>query len=220
MAYMTEEERRIANEPLVNMIMEALRALRRGKSENGKIDYKYLLGQCVRQYIVPEKNWHLSKGAKTQWKKMTDKADIVDFSYHEMISITEDGEIESFKGTKQTESKLIKYKKGEKYAFITFFIVEHTIPVSDFLEELNDIPIEKFYIEAVLDKLHLTRLLRIEDRRIKRDSARIKEYNKRHPDSKISVLGTESEELFKKVVEEFYQIDIEKHGNERIEIEY
>lgn len=217
MAYMTEEERRIANEPLVNMIMEALRALRRGKSENGKIDYKYLLGQSVRQYIVPEKNWHLSKGAKTQWEKMTDKDDIVDFSYHEMISITEDGEIESFQGTKQTESKLIKYKKGEKYAFITFFIVEHTIPVSDFLDVLLKMPIEKSTIEEVLDKIHLTRLLKKEDRSIKRERTRIKEYNKRYPYSKLSVLETDSETLFQKVVEEFYQKDL---GDQKIELEY
>lgn len=217
MAYMTEEERRIANEPLVNMIVEALRALRRGKSENGKIDYKYLLGQSVRQYIVPEKNWHLSKGAKTQWEKMTDKDDIVDFSYHEMISITEDGEIESFQGTKQTESKLIKYKKGEKYAFITFFIVEHTIPVSDFLDVLLKMPIEKSTIEEVLDKIHLTRLLKKEDRSIKRERTRIKEYNKRYPYSKLSVLETDSETLFQKVVEEFYQKDL---GDQKIELEY
>lgn len=214
---MTEEERRIANEPLVNMIVEALRALRRGKSENGKIDYKYLLGQSVRQYIVPEKNWHLSKGAKTQWEKMTDKDDIVDFSYHEMISITEDGEIESFQGTKQTESKLIKYKKGEKYAFITFFIVEHTIPVSDFLDVLLKMPIEKSTIEEVLDKIHLTRLLKKEDRSIKRERTRIKEYNKRYPYSKLSVLETDSETLFQKVVEEFYQKDL---GDQKIELEY
>lgn len=216
---MTEEERRIANEPLVNMIMEALRALRIKSKWSEKIAYKYLLGQCVRQYLAPEKNWHISKAAKAQWEEMTNQ-DIADFTYKEAIEPERDGVIVSYKGTNQTKPEEIEYKKGEKYAFNTFFIVEHTIPVSDFLEELENIPIEKFYIEAVLDKLHLTRLLRTEDRRIKRDSARIKEYNKRHTDSKISILGTESEELFKKVVEEFYQKDIEEHGNERIEIEY
>lgn len=213
----SEDERRVANEPLVNMIMEALRALRRKDKGSEEIGYKYLLGQCVRQYIVPSKNWHLSKGAKTQWEKMTDKDDIVDFSYHEMITITEDGEIESFQGTKQTESKLIKYKKGEKYAFNTFFIVEHTVPVSDFLDVLLKMPIEKSSIEEVLDKIHLTRLLKKEDRSIKRDRTRIKEYNKRYPYSKLSVLETVSETLFQKVVEEFYRKDL---GDQKIELEY
>jgi len=201
-----ENERNSLNAPVVSMIMGAIEGVHQTERNSGNpIDYRYLLGQIIRQYIIPAQNWHITQAAKAQWEEMTDQ-NIQDYTYQQHFEAKTDGEIKTYKGTNQTKPTVEKYYKGKKYAFNTFFIVEHTIPVSDIMDALIELKTnDRNNIIKILDKIHHTRMLKSEDRKIKRDRARIREYQKRYPKEIISVANTESALLFKKLSAEFYE---------------
>jgi hypothetical protein len=58
-----KQMRAAVNSPIVNMIKSALDALnndyQRPKDSYG-VDYKYLLNQSIRQYVVPESNLYVT----------------------------------------------------------------------------------------------------------------------------------------------------------------
>lgn len=165
------------NDPLVSMIEVALKNLINNNPEN-KISYRYLLGQCIRQYILPDTQIHVTTAASDLWNKIINGKSplpqIKDYVYQDRIVSNNDiANIQTCKGT----SKTIVYRnigKGEKFKYNDIFIDEHTVPVSDIIESLKLLvnPTSQNII-GVLDKMHIVKMRRNENVGIKRHRSRI-----------------------------------------------
>ena len=154
------------NAPLIIIIINALKGVK--LQMNNLIPYDYLLNQAIRQYIIPEENWHLSKAAKELWDSITSE-DIRKYNYKQPITCdrAEQTPAKKFVGNNTTGSD-IKIKKGDRIPFNKLFSAEHMTPVSDIIKELkalNDITPEN--VKAILDKIHICRVTKEEDRNIK-----------------------------------------------------
>ena len=211
---MTDEER---NGLLLDVILAALKGYvetpksKRGNDNDsdrtrndGQVNFSYLLGQSIRQWQIPKENWHLSKSAKYVWEYMqaerVGKNTTMPMAYKEQFICHQERPIPRFAGTKKQFGLLIientkaftTSKKGKispkKYVFNDIFIAEHTIPVSDIKDALEQcylshksaietkgIKTIRKDVELLLNKIHITQMLKIEDRRINRCSARIKQ---------------------------------------------
>jgi hypothetical protein len=153
------------NAPLIIIIINALKGVK--LQMNNLIPYDYLLNQAIRQYIIPDENWHLSKAAKELWDSITSE-DIRKYNYKQPITCdrAEQTPAKKFVGNNSTGSD-IKIKRGDRIPFNKLFSAEHMTPVSDIIKELkalNDITPEN--VKAILDKIHVCRVTKEEDRKI------------------------------------------------------
>ena len=208
-----------------------------GKS--GKIEFNYLLGQSIRQWQIPEKNWHTSKAAQEVWDMIVDKdpgdtekyaTKLLDFQRKRCLNYKEPFlckakpewlRIPRFKGTTKDfrSIKILDIKGGDKnHVFNDIFIAEHTTPVSDIKEALkqcyNDPANQELIkkqgvfaireeVRKILNMIHVTQMLKIEDRRINKSSGRLKEmYGK---DNIYKTLSSKtSSEVFEEIRDKYY----------------
>lgn len=153
------------NAPLIIIIINALNGEK--LQMNNLIPYTYLLNQAIRQYIIPEENWHLSKAAKELWDSITSE-DIRKYNYKQPITCdrAEQTPAKKFVGNNSTGSD-VKIKRGDRIPFNKLFSAEHMTPVADIIKELkalDDITPEN--VKAILDKIHICRVTKEEDRKI------------------------------------------------------
>lgn len=154
------------NAPLIIIIINALKGVK--LQMNNLIPYDYLLNQAIRQYIIPEENWHLSKAAKELWDSIT-SGDIRKYNYKQPITCdrAEQTPAKKFVGNNSTGSD-IKIKRGDRIPFNKLFSAEHMTPVADIIKELkalDDITSEN--VKAILDRIHICRVTKEEDKNIK-----------------------------------------------------
>lgn len=220
------------NNLLLDIIIHALKGYMQeiGNSKNGSTEdeqdngkFSYLLGQAIRHWIIPAENWHTSEAAMTVWKKISDKK-ITQRRYKESFTCKPsamDMVVPRFSGSAkdfekldllriQIEEKTPKGKrKLKQYAFSDIFIAEHTTPVADIIDALAEC-YTKFHetteykdkIKEVLNKIHITQMLRIEDRRIVMCKTRInKVLEKKNQFKSIYdyLICTEDKEVFKDI---------------------
>ena len=195
---MNTRETNDSNELLLDVIIVALKGYveTNGKGldddseearKSGIINFSYLLGQSIRQWQIPRKNWHTSKNARSVWKMITGKDKIPYYQYKETFISAKHIFIPHFEGTTRDYSKveLKELQKDTKYVFNDIFIAEHTIPVADVRDALEEYFMDskgklsdrelKEGIKKILNAMHLTQMLKIEDRRIKNNSKRLKQ---------------------------------------------
>ena len=147
-----ETERKKRNKPIIKAIKLFLNAL--NSNLQTPHDYEYLLGQTIRQYEPAENHQHVSVRAWNKWQKQA----------------SGDEDIRQFQYTwtyKDTNNKSIQFNKE--------FIQEHTTPVADIKEELkkinkNDINYQS--IKKILEQMHISRILKNEDKAIQKNSGR------------------------------------------------
>ena len=201
-----------------------------GKS--GQIEFNYLLGQSIRQWQIPDENWHTSKAAQAVWdliveknpdpkKKFKTNLCAEKLCYKEPFICKKElelAEIPRFKGTTKDFKSidLLPIEAGRPYVFNDIFIAEHTTPVSDIKDALeqcynsNKKIIEKQGICAIredvrkiLNMIHITQMLKIEDRRINKSSGRLKEmYGKNNIYKTLS--SKESKDVFADIRDQYY----------------
>ena len=149
----------------------------------------YLLNQILRNYDVPPERYHVSKAAKELWDSITDK-NIRDYYYHQKVVNEKLDEVEiiEFKGSSKNGTKRTMHK-GDSFVYRDVFHNEHVIPISMIIDELVNLPNPDEYdaLEKVLDKIHVCRMLKIEDRGIPSI------YKNKRPDS------------FEEVIKEVYE---------------
>lgn len=158
--------RKALNAPLIEIIINALQGER--LPNNTMIPYNYLLNQAIRQYIIPDKNWHLSIKAKDLWDSITSKRQIEEYHYQQLIECDYANQTPAkiYVGA-NTKGSYIKIKRGEMIPFNKLFTAEHMTPVADIKKELealtNITPVD---VEAVLDRIHICRVTKEEDKSI------------------------------------------------------
>ena len=139
----------------------------------------YIIGQTIRQYNIPKKNFHLSKGAKDLWDKLSTK-DILDYHYLETVvcdKLSKTITCKSYKGASKTGDPL-SLSKNSKFIFRQVFHEDHVIPVSLIWEEMRDKPMDKQSLKKLLGKMHICYLLKEEDRRIPTTKGRSLDFEK------------------------------------------
>lgn len=182
----TDAQRKEINEAVVEIIKYALYGKKEYPKPKGTYSpgFGYLLGQSVRQYIVSEGNIHITKEAKALWDQLfTDLdgkvLDIRVYGYQDRIEAQQDRSgLDKYKGSSKTSEKT-DVRKGDKVTFNSFFIQEHTTPVSDMiaalekLQEPKNEPLDIKDIVSVLDKMHITQMLKKENNNINKNANRI-----------------------------------------------
>ena len=170
-------QRKQINRPLVKIIEYALTSLhlQRPKHSYG-VSYRYLLNQSIRQYLVPDTNIHISVGAAQTWQAMgLTLNDIYKYTYQDSIRPKNSIQVSTYVGTKK--SPLPKsIVAGQPIAYNSVFIDEHTTPVKDVTEALKQAYSNNSCtstIVAILEKMHITKMLKCENAQINKNTNRI-----------------------------------------------
>lgn len=195
-------ERQQMNAPLVEMIKQALIGINSSKKIAGRFaSYGYLLNQCVRQYVIPQGNIHVTKAAAKLWEDLgLSKDDILKIEYRDTIipQIT-CYNVNTYRGVKKYGIEPLEVEAGKKRPYNSLFIDEHTTPVADVIEALKSkcgsSPCEDDIVK-VLEKMHITKMRRIENINIKPSFGRIKpeEYNANQSDEILKIIKKRCEE--------------------------
>ena len=173
-----DSQRKRINKPLLKMIEYAINGvmnLQRPKHSYG-VSYRYLLNQSIRQYLVPSGNIHISVGAMHEWQAMgLNPNDIYNYTYHDSVVPQKSIQVKTCAGTNKTP-KTINVIAGTAIAYNSVFIDEHTTPVKDVIAALMKACGSQpnvSAIEAVLDKMHITKMLKAENAIIVKTTGRI-----------------------------------------------
>lgn len=171
-------QRKQINRPLVKIIEYALTSLhlQRPKHSYG-VSYRYLLNQCIRQYLVPDSNIHISVGAKRVWQNMgLNLGDIYKYTYQDVIAPQNNIQVDTCVGTKKKSVITKNIVAGQPIAYNSVFIDEHTTPVKDVTEALKlafcNNPQQSTIID-ILDKMHITKMLKCENANIGKNTNRV-----------------------------------------------
>lgn len=161
---------------LKGCVMERQSCKRLNAEEIDAGKFSYLLGQSIRHWIIPDGNWHISEAAFNAWNEIVNNSPLPHNRYKEPIIAQKSVVVPCFKGNAKDFAKLeaLTLEEGKQYVFNDIFIAEHTIPVADIVEALvecynvfsnNPTELEN-KIKEILNLMHITQMLRIEDRRI------------------------------------------------------
>ena len=133
---------------------------------------EYLLGQIIRQVNIPTERRHLSKKAIEKWEELElEKDKIWDYNYQDKVkcNLSKEVTIEEFIGS-SSKSQSNRLSGDCDFKFRNVFHDEHIVPINDVLNKLLRIPKDQLTHEEIsryLDKLHLCRILKSEDRNIR-----------------------------------------------------
>ena len=176
--------RMAVNKSLVEIIRSALSAINNGyqrtKNSYG-VDYKYLLNQSIRQYVIPSSNLHMTVAADKLWQDLGISGSILLYRYQDAILPKQT--LLSVKTCKGNSNRIVDVFANQSIPFNLLFIEEHTTPVSDVIKALkaaySSNPTDQTIVD-VLDKMHITKMLKIENKDILLSSKRIcpNDYNK------------------------------------------
>lgn len=153
-------------------LAEAYKALEGNRKDQNSIHY--LIGQTIRQYKVPDNHIHVSEGALNLWNELT-SARIENFEHRETIQcdkLVSNKKVDKCTGnsSKTTEAEL---HPNEKFCFRDIFHSDHVIPVSLIHNELIKLDsITEDNIKNILDKMHICKLLKTEDRSLSKTRGR------------------------------------------------
>lgn len=166
------------NDCVVRAIVELLNSYKSLQTEQEKSSVHYLLGQLVRTYRIADDHVHISKSAKATWEKITSD-DISDKWFHQTVKcdwVTTPISLSFFTGSmKSGESRVVH--KNDTFQFNKVFHVDHVTPVSLILSDLKNLnQIDETSVAEILNKMHICRILKTEDRRLGRTKERSLNY--------------------------------------------
>ena len=153
------------NDLLITIIESALKGTKLG-CEN-MIAYRYLLNQSIRQYIIPENNWHLSKAADSLWNSIT-SCDIRKYNYRQLIKCdcANQTQAKKYQGN-SLQGSPIKISKNDLIPFNQLFTAEHMTPIADVIKELEKLSNpSRQNIQKILDQIHICRITKEDDKQI------------------------------------------------------
>lgn len=133
------------NDQLIDAIEILLKGVHWHKSKNlgRSVNFGYLLNQSIRQYQPDIDFLHVSKAAKEKWFSTTPASEDI---------------------RKYEHTNKYKLLDGRNAVFNKTYITEHTICVSDIIDDLLGISnITKQVIASKLSLIHLSRILKDED---------------------------------------------------------
>jgi len=132
---------------------------------------KYLLGQTLRQIILPQENIYLSHKADILWKKLRIETndDISDYVWQKRVfnENLKDIEVDTYKGASKTASGRT-LSKGDYFHFREVFHDEHIIPMKLIIDKLFSLEeLTHDNVMGIINKISICRMLKSEDRKIR-----------------------------------------------------
>lgn len=160
------------NEVVLDIILCLISGYNKLKVKGCKKDIgglRYLLGQSIRQYDIPKKNYHISEGAKKRWEELSSDP-IEKYWYRKKVECNKlqfPKLYKVFRGS-ESEGKEIEIKPGGSFIFRDMFHEEHIIPVALILDKMiNETnSIDRTAIQNLLENMHMCIILKEEDRDI------------------------------------------------------
>ena len=172
---------------VLDIIIEFVRAVNNNNSIQtfiGGKEYKicaakYLLGQIIRQYEIPEDHYYISYEAEKLWNQLSND-DIWKYCYRAIVQCDTNNNliVKKYKNNEKIPRKQ-EIKHGDKFIFRDVFHDEHIVPIKVIIENLlslTDLTYEN--VEKILDKIYICRILKSEDRNIKQKSNRPFDFQK------------------------------------------
>ena len=166
-----------ANDYLIEIIINALNGQK--KFGNNPSSFGYLMAQTIRQYIIPNKNWHLSNAAYNLWNSITNE-DIKRYHYRQVIhcSLANGSQNAIFYSGASGSGVKKAILNNDRIVYNSVFISEHVIPINEIITQIMQLSIvNKQSIRNILDTMHVCRMLKEEDRRIINKSKRGKNFS-------------------------------------------
>ena len=201
----TDNQRRDINEAVVEIIKYALYGKKKypKPKDTYSPSFNYLLNQSIRQYIIPEQNIHVTENANVFWNKLFADSngnvpDIRVYAYQDTNIAQSNVANENMYSGRNNQPTNTNVVIGQKVKFNSFFIQEHTTPVADMIAALEALQARKGElllgsedVVKVLDKMHITQMLKSEDKAIK---------NAKHRISADNILAKKSEDIFDDII--------------------
>ena len=140
---------------------------------------KYLLGQIIRQYEIPEDHYYISYEAEKLWGLLSND-DIWKYCYRAIVQCDTNNNliVKKYRNNEKNPSEQ-EIKHGDKFIFRDVFHDEHIVPIKVIIENLlslTDLTYEN--VENILDKIYICRILKSEDRNIPQKSNRPFDFEK------------------------------------------
>lgn len=164
----------MATDICLDMIISLIKAQKTDNTlSSGKSSIRgahYLLGQIIRQYVIPDKNHYISKEAKKLWSELSDD-NIWNYIYTNPFELKADHELSHFVGAEKTPRPSVKHKKGEKIEFRSVFHDEHIISIEVITKRLcnlSDAELNYEKVKEILDSIVICRILKEEDKKLPR----------------------------------------------------
>ena len=155
---------------IICLITEYKAMVKQNPDQNGMGSLRYLLGQSIRQYDIPEQNHHLSQAAHDRWKALSSD-DITKYHYQDWVicdKLSGPVMFNSYNGS-HGKGTPITLTKDSTFVFRELFHEDHVIPVSMILDEMIRMQtVDNSSIERLLNEMHICVLLKEEDRKIGR----------------------------------------------------
>ena len=161
----------IFNSAVINAIIALLNGYNNVKNcefedTRTKIDidsYTYLIGQCIRQYQVPENHYFTSEQARKLWDELTDD-DICRFPGKGSFKCKVEIDYDKYVGSRKTPEKS-HAAKGDEIKFNNVFHYDHMVPVSLISDKLCSLDRPTYDdIESILVNIYICRITKAEDR--------------------------------------------------------
>lgn len=135
---------------------------------------KYVLGQTVRAYKVPQKQIFISQAAEKRWNELT-SSNINNFDYKQSFKcdqLKQSITCKMYKGS-QKNGQNVQIHPNDKVCFNDMFHVDHIVPVKLIMDELLKLTqINSQNVSNILQKMYLCRMLKEEDRLLGRTAGR------------------------------------------------
>lgn len=154
------------NETLINAIICLLKGF--NESEGKRKDaYKYLICQCIRQYVLPADHYHVSVSAQELWERLTEEP-IERYFYRDVVpcnNLKAPLDVIKYKGASRTGTKDTLYPGG-KFVFNDLFQCDHVVPVSIIFYRLKELSLNELTIDGVnsiLNEMHICKITKDED---------------------------------------------------------
>lgn len=169
------------NKEAIDNIIYLLTNMSKDYSETSVFDIhpagsKYILGQTLRQLILPESNIFYTYKADAFWKRLRCETNdpMSDYVWQKRVVNEWDEEINisTYKGASKTPV-LRQIKKGDWFPFRQVFHDEHIIPMKIIIEELCKLDVPTYdTVMEIISQITICRMLKTEDRRISERSRR------------------------------------------------
>ena len=138
------------------------------------INCSYLLNQLLRNILIPEENYHISKAADKLWKSLT-SSDIKDYGYDETFicdMISDFRELPFYKGN-ENNPEMRTVTKDTKIKYNNVFHNEHVIPIKIIIRQLQACDLDDYdAVKKILNSIHICRITKEEDKKLKQKSNR------------------------------------------------
>ena len=131
---------------------------------------RYLLGQTLRQIVLPKSNVYISHKADVLWKKLRlDTKDEI-FDYVWQMKVTNENpcsiEVETYKGASKSPERRI-LDKGDYFNFRQVFHDEHIVSMKMIIDKLVNLEEPNYEnVMEILRNISICRMLKSEDRKI------------------------------------------------------